>query len=60
MSDLDLNLDGKVTKDEQFIVDTRDANGGDVIDYTIVTPWKYNVSLGYTIGSNLALGAEYD
>ena len=60
MSDLDLNLDGKVTKDEQFIVDTRDANGGDIIDYTIVTPWKYNVSLGYTIGSNLALGAEYE
>lgn len=29
-------------------------------DYELRTPWKYNVSLGYTIGTNLALGAEYE
>lgn len=29
-------------------------------DYKLRTPWKYNVSLGYTIGTNLALGAEYE
>lgn len=31
-----------------------------ITDYKLVTPWKYNVSLGYTIGSNIALGAEYE
>ncbi len=29
-------------------------------DFKIQTPWKYNASLGYTIGKNLALGAEYE
>lgn len=29
-------------------------------DYKVRTPWKYNFSLGYTVGSNLALGAEYE
>ena len=29
-------------------------------DYRLVTPWKYNVSLGYTVGTSLALGAEYE
>lgn len=24
------------------------------------TPWTYNLSLGYTVGKNLALGAEYE
>ena len=24
------------------------------------TPWTYNLSLGYTVGNNLALGAEYE
>lgn len=28
--------------------------------YTVVTPWKYNLSLGYTIGKTVALGAEYE
>lgn len=29
-------------------------------DYRVVTPWKFNFSLGYTIGNFLALGAEYE
>ena len=29
-------------------------------DFDFHTPWKYNVSLGYTVGSSLALGAEYE
>lgn len=29
-------------------------------DYKVRTPWKYNFSLGYTVGKNLALGAEYE
>ncbi|MDL2212956.1 hypothetical protein LJC72_04490 [Bacteroides sp. OttesenSCG-928-D19] len=29
-------------------------------EYKLVTPWKFNLSAGYTIGSNVALGAEYE
>lgn len=29
-------------------------------DYELRTPWKYNLSLGYTVGKSLALGAEYE
>ncbi|MFV0588391.1 TonB-dependent receptor [Bacteroides reticulotermitis] len=29
-------------------------------DLRLRTPWKYNLSLGYTIGSNFAIGAEYE
>jgi hypothetical protein len=28
--------------------------------YRLSTPWKFNLSSGYTIGANLALGAEYE
>lgn len=28
--------------------------------YQVVTPWKFNLSLGYTIGKTVALGAEYE
>lgn len=28
--------------------------------YDLRTPWKFNVNLGYTIGSSVALGAEYE
>lgn len=31
-----------------------------VREFNLNTPWTYNVSLGYTVGSNLALGAEYE
>lgn len=29
-------------------------------DYELRTPWKYNLSLGYIVGTSLALGAEYE
>ena len=29
-------------------------------DYKLRTPWVYNGSLGYIVGKNLALGAEYE
>ncbi|MDL2291527.1 TonB-dependent receptor [Bacteroides sp. OttesenSCG-928-F21] len=29
-------------------------------DFKLQTPWLFNVSLGYTIGRNLAIGAEYE
>lgn len=48
---------------ESFRIDTydKDAFGGDCYtDYTMVAPAKVNVSLGGTIGTSLALGAEYE
>lgn len=36
-------------------------DGNDMkFEYQLRTPWTYNVSLGYTVGSQLALGAEYE
>lgn len=32
----------------------------DPMDYQLRTPWKFNLSLGHTIGNKLALGAEYE
>ena len=29
-------------------------------EFELRTPWTYNLSIGYTVGSNLALGAEYE
>lgn len=29
-------------------------------EFDLRTPWKYNLSLGYTVGTSLALGAEYE
>ena len=48
---------------ESFYMDTQsnDAFGVDCYtDYTMITPAKVNVSLGGTIGTSLALGAEYE
>ena len=44
------------------VIDTRDyLNGVDMkLEYQLNTPWTYNVSLGYTVGRKLALGAEYE
>ncbi len=41
--------------------DTYDILNGDMINkFQLRTPWTYNLSLGYTVGNNLALGAEYE
>lgn len=41
--------------------DSYDGWGGNVVnDYELTTPWKFNVSAGYTIGTSVALGAEYE
>lgn len=43
-------------------VDTYNALGGYMMDrdFKLHTPWLFNASLGYTIGTNLAFGAEYE
>jgi len=48
---------------ESVTIDTHEgyAFGGDCYtDYTMISPAKVNVSLGGTIGSSLAFGAEYE
>ena len=46
----------KTTVDSYDFLDNKDMT----YDYELRTPWKYNLSLGYTVGTNLALGAEYE
>lgn len=47
---------------EHFKVDTYwELNDHDMKrEFDLRTPWKFNASLGYTVGRNLALGAEYE
>ena len=33
---------------------------GESYEFKLFTPWKFGVSLGYTVGNNLALGASYE
>lgn len=59
-SDVDMNSDGTIGKGESFEYDTMEFPGESKTKYQLVTPWKYNLSLGYTIGRSVALGAEYE
>ena len=55
--------DGTENWTEATTIDTQssDAFGGDCYtDYTMVAPFKVNASLGGTIGTSWALGAEYE
>lgn len=57
-SDVYSEISGKI---EPYDIDTRDQINGDMIrQFRLQTPWKYNLSLGYTIGKSWALGAEYE
>lgn len=51
-----LSTDGK-TKN---VADTRDSGYDQSYKYDLRTPWKFNVSAAYTIGSQVALDAEYE
>ncbi|WP_308746069.1 outer membrane protein transport protein [uncultured Bacteroides sp.] len=54
--------DDKPGKDAVTTRESFDANGGRRIeqDFRLSTPWRFNASLGYTVGTSLALGAEYE
>ncbi|WP_291527814.1 OmpP1/FadL family transporter [Bacteroides sp. UBA939] len=58
VSDLYNDVDEIVTAtvDSYDYLDDEDMN----FKYKLNTPWTYNLSLGYTVGSQLALGAEYE
>lgn len=47
---------------DDIMIDTRDYLDGTDMDrdFQLQTPWVFNASLGYTVGSSLALGAEYE
>ena len=48
-------------QNEPASVATEDIVYGDMIrEFKLRTPWTYNVSLGYTVGNSLAIGAEYE
>lgn len=56
-----------ITEDEEGnwgitsdFINTADDVGRKESDFKLQTPWKVNLSLGHTIGSQLALGAEYE
>ncbi|MEY8684751.1 TonB-dependent receptor [Bacteroides sp. AN502(2024)] len=40
--------------------DNLSGKGDMVRSFNFQTPWTYNVSVGYTVGKSLALGAEYE
>ncbi|MBR4729046.1 MAG: hemin receptor [Prevotella sp.] len=40
--------------------DGNNAQSSESLDYKLYTPWKFGVSLGHTIGQNLAIGAGYE
>ena len=60
---LAIENEGKVPADAigQYTIDTYDKVGDDMTrKFHLETPWTFNLSLGYTVGSSLALGAEYE
>lgn len=61
-SDLYLPDDAGNERLTRTTVDTYSALGGRDMDrdFKLQTPWVFNASLGYTVGNNLALGAEYE
>ncbi|MDR1004250.1 MAG: TonB-dependent receptor [Prevotellaceae bacterium] len=63
ISDLYTDSHGNPTDNTfKHTVDTYDYTDGKemAMEYQLNTPWIFNASLGYTIGSWLALGAEYE
>lgn len=51
-----------VSEMQTTTVDTYEQLGGRDMDsdFELRTPWLFNVSMGYTVGKELALGAEYE
>ena len=48
-------------RNEPASVATEEIVNGDMVqEFKLHTPWTYNVSLGYTVGNSLAIGAEYE
>ena len=52
--------DGTMLTPLEFVEKTVSYVGDIVQDYRLITPWKFNVSAGTTLGGIMALGAEYE
>lgn len=57
-ADLEL-VDKNITDDKGNYAEASNTNSSS-LDYRLNTAWKTGISLGHTIGSNLALGATYE
>ena len=62
MNTLDVAVEGTAPGEVgHYDVDTYDFMNGDLIRrFQLRSPWTYNLSVGYTVGTKLALGAEYE
>lgn len=63
LNDLDITNEAGVESGMvgQYDIDTYDILNGDMVRrFRLQTPWTYNISVGYTVGKSLALGAEYE
>lgn len=48
------------TEGQRITADTRNSGYDESYEYNLRTPWKFNISAGYTIGQSVALDAEYE
>lgn len=56
-------IDYNLNKDTHGVKEVVDKYGNGMdgrYEYHLITPWKFNVNAGYTIGGNAALGVEYE
>lgn len=56
-------IDFDLNENTQGLTKPYDSRGYDTegeYEYKLITPWKFNVNMGYTIGADVALGLEYE
>jgi len=59
-SGVDLDNSSSISEGERFTFDSFETIGDAETKYTYVSPWRYNLSVGYTFAKVLAIGAEYE
>jgi len=59
-SGVDLDNSSSISEGERFTFDSFETIGDAETKYTYVSPWRYNLSVGYTFAKVLAIGVEYE
>ncbi len=59
-SSVDLDNSGTISNNERFSFDSYETIGDAETKFSYVSPWRYNLSVGYTFAKMLAIGAEYE